>query len=368
MEQLSLYDLNGNVLYDGLRNFAYDDENQLTSVLVSNAWRSQFVYDGKMRRRIRKEFTWQSGAWVQTNEVHYIYDGNLVVQERDINNLPVTTYTRGNDLSGSLQGAGGIGGMLAMSQPSTVNPQHYYYHADGNGNITAMVNAQQIIVAKYLYDPFGNTIALAGPMAALNHYRFSSKEYDQNSGLIYFLFRFYDPNFQRWLNRDPFLELGFEAFRTAGIVQFSGVPGYQEEGESPNLFEGIGNDGNDFIDTDGLGLWQSTKTIAGQVGNACKNTWKASCTAASATLAALSGITAWQKVNTNKHGWWVYHNTEAALNKRFGDEENWPQWAELYMAQRRKALINQFGDASGSCAQAIPGIPSASGPVDNPIR
>ena len=66
------YDLNGNLLSDGLRYFAYDDENQLISVWVTNVWRSDFVYDGKMRRRIRREFTSQSTAWVQTNEVHYV--------------------------------------------------------------------------------------------------------------------------------------------------------------------------------------------------------------------------------------------------------------------------------------------------------
>ncbi len=98
--------------------------------------------------------------------------------------------------------------MLAMSQPSTVNPQHYYYHADGKGNITAMVNSQQVTVAKYFYDAFGNTLALSGPLATLNSYRFSSKEYHQNSGLVYFLYRFYDPNLQRWLNRDPIGESG----------------------------------------------------------------------------------------------------------------------------------------------------------------
>ena len=47
------YDANGNLLGDGNRCFAYDDENQLTSVWATNAWRSDFVYDGKMRRRIR---------------------------------------------------------------------------------------------------------------------------------------------------------------------------------------------------------------------------------------------------------------------------------------------------------------------------
>ena len=47
-EQLLLR-LNGNLTNDGSRNFAYDDENQLTSVCVTNVWSNNFVYDGKMR-------------------------------------------------------------------------------------------------------------------------------------------------------------------------------------------------------------------------------------------------------------------------------------------------------------------------------
>ncbi len=109
------YDGNGNLTNDGLRNFVYDDENELIQVSVSNAWMSQFSYDGKMRRRVRKEFTWQSGTWTQTNQVSYVCDGNVVIQERDVNNLPTVTYTRGKDLSGSLEGAGGIGGLLART-------------------------------------------------------------------------------------------------------------------------------------------------------------------------------------------------------------------------------------------------------------
>src|SRR5205085_3091870 len=106
------YDENGNMISDGTLAYEYDDENQLTAVYndVVPSWRSEFVYDGKMRRRIRKEFTWNGSAWVQTNEVRYIYDGNLVIQERDALNAPVVTYTRGKDLAGSLETAGGIGG------------------------------------------------------------------------------------------------------------------------------------------------------------------------------------------------------------------------------------------------------------------
>src|SRR6185312_3249175 len=108
----------GNLLSDGQQNFAYDDENQLTSVWKTNVWRNDFVYDGKFRRRVGKDFRWDGSGWIETNEVRFIYDDSLVVQERDTNNIPLATYTRGRDLSGAIQGAGGIGGLLARTSNS----------------------------------------------------------------------------------------------------------------------------------------------------------------------------------------------------------------------------------------------------------
>jgi RHS repeat-associated protein len=66
----------------------------------------------------------------------------------------------------------------------------------------------QQVAAKYLYDPYGTTLAMYGALAAANTYRFSSKEWNGNSGLYYYLYRFYDPNLQRWVNRDPIGEGG----------------------------------------------------------------------------------------------------------------------------------------------------------------
>ena len=173
------YDSNGNLLTDGKRGFDYDDENQLIRVTVTNSWKTEFSYDGQRRRRVRKEYAWQSGAWTQSAEVRYIYDGNLVIQERDVHNIPLVSYTRGRDLSGRLQGAGGIGGLLGrtdntsfLSQPSLA---HVYYLADGNGNVSALLNSTQALVAKYLYDAYGNLISSSGPLAEVNLYRFSSK-------------------------------------------------------------------------------------------------------------------------------------------------------------------------------------------------
>ena len=81
------YDANGNLTTNGTRFFEYDDENQLTRITEPNAWKSEFTYDGKMRRRIGREYSWTGGAWVQAGETRYVYDGNRVLQERDGSNI-----------------------------------------------------------------------------------------------------------------------------------------------------------------------------------------------------------------------------------------------------------------------------------------
>ncbi len=119
-----------------------------------------------------------------------------------VNSLNELTSVR---CSGTLQGAGGIGGLLARTDMGrlTVNDPlaSAYYHADGNGNITALItdlmDTNQVLVAKYLYDSYGNLLAESGPLAGGNKYRFSSKEWDSPAGLYYYLYRFYDPNLQR---------------------------------------------------------------------------------------------------------------------------------------------------------------------------
>ena len=221
------YDANGNLQireWSGLLLYAYtnDDENRLTWIENDDygasppLWLTQFVYDGLGRMRKRIEYTYNSGGSpVWSSETHYLYDGTRVIQERDTNNAPTVSYTRGPDLSGSLEGAGGIGGMLARSSGYSGGnwSTHYFYHADGNGNITYLVDGSQAMAATYRYDPYGNTVSSSGTQASANVYRFSSKEVHANSGMYMYPYRFYDPTLQRWLNRDPIAEQGHRVLR-----------------------------------------------------------------------------------------------------------------------------------------------------------
>jgi YD repeat-containing protein len=171
-------------------NSGFEEENRLAAVQCSAAWRTEFRYDALGRLRQRLEYTPElkkgaqqqpaaargGGGWTLHHAVSYIYDGWRVIQERDTDNTPTVSYTRGNDLSGSLEGAGGIGGLLARSQHSTTPTLHSFYHADGNGNITCLISTNQSVVASYRYDPFGTITAQSGSLADANTYRFSTFE------------------------------------------------------------------------------------------------------------------------------------------------------------------------------------------------
>src|SRR5439155_24888900 len=96
-------------------NYTYDDENRLVSLVSGTAYRSDFNYDGRSRLRIRTDYTWNGTSWIVSAITRYVYDGNRVIQERNSGNTPAVAYTRGSDLSGSLEGVGGLVGLLSRS-------------------------------------------------------------------------------------------------------------------------------------------------------------------------------------------------------------------------------------------------------------
>jgi RHS repeat-associated protein len=59
----------------------------------------------------------------------------------------------------------------------------------------------------YAYGPFGEVIRMTGPMAKLNPIRFSTKYDDDESDLLYYGYRYYNPSTGKWLSRDPLFEI-----------------------------------------------------------------------------------------------------------------------------------------------------------------
>src|SRR5690606_34060153 len=97
----------------------------------------------------------------------------------------------------------GVGGLLSIQDEPLGN--YSFPLADGNGNITKLVApvAGDIeTTADYEYGPFGELIRMTGERAKANPFRFSTKYQDDESGLLYYGYRYYDAGTGKWLNRE----------------------------------------------------------------------------------------------------------------------------------------------------------------------
>jgi len=242
------YDADANMTGDGQWTYVWDKANRLAEAKPSGTpteGSKKLVFEHDyMDRRIRKKvFTYTSGAWptTPTTDTRFIYDGwNLVLELDALNSNAVQRkFTWGLDLSGTRQGAGGIGGLLAVEDASgtPTNPSDdlkYLYFHDANGNVGQLIDWAPIadwqslglssandwhasrLVARYEYDAYGNSLldptntGVSGAYAAANPFRFSSKYCEggldasaTSDDLYYYGYRYYRPDIGRWINRDP---------------------------------------------------------------------------------------------------------------------------------------------------------------------
>lgn len=115
------YDCDGNLLTDGRWQYTWDTENRLiklTSINSGDPIQSvSFAYDWK-GRRIQKHWV-LSATPNNPGDEYYVYNGwNQVVTLNPGSSLKAS-YTWGLDMSGSMQGAGGVGGLLWVTEAST---------------------------------------------------------------------------------------------------------------------------------------------------------------------------------------------------------------------------------------------------------
>jgi RHS repeat-associated protein len=238
--QTLTYDADGNLTFDGVWAYEWDAENRLktmtmtnvASIANSNRLRLEFAYDYTSRRVQKKVSAWNASAFVAQSTNRFVYDGWNLLAILNPQSSVFQSFLWGNDLGGTLSKAGGVGGLLAVFDQSSINnqPSTHFVCYDGNGNIGALINvALQTISARYEYGSFGEILRATGPMGKANSFRFSTKYVDDESALVYYGYRYYSPTLGRWINRDP----------------------AEEEKGGNNLFRFCGNNSLSNIDTDG---------------------------------------------------------------------------------------------------------------------
>jgi len=178
--------------------------------------RVQYAYDHQGRMVFKEVFDISNHYPLTTT--HYTWDNWNIIAETATpltpsSLLPTTSfYVWGLDLSGTPQGAGGVGGLLAVIREDGTFAPCY----DANGNVTEYVALTTThyplttfpIVAHYEYDAFGNIVVQSGSMADGFAFRFSTKPFCAILGKVEYQRRIYDPPTGSWISRDPIEEKG----------------------------------------------------------------------------------------------------------------------------------------------------------------
>lgn len=192
------YDLDGNLIkVPGMFQYTWDCENRLILAVTQNGnITNRYDYQNRLIRQDLpgcKRFC--------------VFDRWNLLFERyqyDTGNTEEIEYFWGIDKSGTIDGACGVGGLVAVSK----NGDFYFPFYGINGDILGYVNENGSVVASYTYGPFGELASTAGSMADSFQFRLMTKRYDKALRLYDFGDRWYSIALRRWISRDPLGEDG----------------------------------------------------------------------------------------------------------------------------------------------------------------
>jgi len=194
-----------------------------------------------------------------------------------------------------------VGGLLWLNNAQSTGgmPTGIQFVAyDGNGNVAGLFSATDgSNTARYEYGPFGEPLRSTGPLATANSVRWSTKVTDDESGLVYYGFRYYRSATGRWPNRDPLGELGFELLRgKRGSLL----------GDGPNLYMFVRNNAVNSWDVNGLHLISDPGGIAGGIAGGIMDKLRALAkTAGGIALCRCAGCLAALNIQVYSCAWYL---------------------------------------------------------------
>ena len=178
--------------------YTYDAQNQLTAI-TANGIETRYAYD-PLGRRIQKENPTSRTEFLWLDDV--LLSETTCAEKHNDNQTTTRTY---------------------VFEPYSFKPlafienqKLYYYHLDHLGTPQEVSDHQGNIVWSGNYRAYGS-LAVAQENAVENHLRFQGQYFDDESGLHYNRFRYYDPQVGRFINQDPIGLLG-------GINNYQYVP------------------------------------------------------------------------------------------------------------------------------------------------
>lgn len=168
-----------------LTTYQYDVLGNLTAVTLPNGTQISYIVDAE-NNRVGKKLN-------SVLVAGFLYDGRDLVAQLDANNQIVSQF---------VYGSGSVSPDYMVTSGVT-----YRIFADHLGSPRLVVNSSTgQIVQRIDYDEFGNVISDTNP--GFQPFGFAGGLYDQDTKLVRFGARDYDPTVGRWTAKDPILFLG----------------------------------------------------------------------------------------------------------------------------------------------------------------
>ena len=212
------YDDDGNMLTNGNWSYTWNGENRLIRAVNSaSGVKLEFAYDYMGRRIFKKVYNGE----ILEKHLSFAYDGYKLIEEKNAldNNAAVRKYVWQPEA---------LNRDVPLTVYDVVSDKTYYYHTDANKNVTELSDESGNVVAHYEYSPFGSLTKVTGDYAVNNPFRFSSEYFDKETGLVYYNYRYYDPELGRWISRDPIEEQG--GFNLYGMIENNPLYGWDAKG------------------------------------------------------------------------------------------------------------------------------------------
>ena len=169
------------------RALAWNAQYQLLSVATNGAVAESYTWDPLGRR---------ASTSTSVGTIRHVYDGNQCIADLDESGSVIRSYVWGP----------GIDNLLSVAVADG-NGQFNVYYAltDHQNTVHGFVDDTGSLVARYVYDAWGNILecAVVVPSLADSRYLFQGREYSWATRLYNFRSRWYDPITGRWLSKDP---------------------------------------------------------------------------------------------------------------------------------------------------------------------
>ena len=182
------YDADGNMIEDGRFRYWWNGENRMVRA------EEKLPPEGRAAHVVTYSYDHQGRNVAKDGALQIWDEYNIIAENAGTENVTYNTW--GLDIDGTMQGAGGVGGLLAVVGNGDMSLPAY----DANGNITEYVDSQGGVESHTDYSAFGRELMRNGRW---NYFHgFSTKPWCRKSGLVEYQMRKYVPLYGRWISQD----------------------------------------------------------------------------------------------------------------------------------------------------------------------